>query len=182
MPYLEVLTRTFGKRPGYLKRCTESLHKLTDRDWTQRVLVDDAIRGVAWANHNLSTVDAVGEWVWVLDDDDLCCYADLLADLRQIEAAQHPDVVMVRSFHGNHGMLPPELLWGQRPIMGRIGGSCVITRRDVWQEHRKGWHACYAGDFWFINGMWDAGLTFAWLPVTAAYQPKFMNGASEGAS
>lgn len=179
-PYLEVLTRTFGSRPKQLARCRASLEILSSDDWVQRVIVDEKARGVSWANRNLSTIKAKGDWVWVLDDDDLCCYADLLADLGEIVAAERPDAVMVRVYHGKFGMLPPYERWGERPIMGQVGGSCVISRRDIWNRYRNGWTETYAGDFWYINGLWDAGLKIVWLPVTAAFQPLQNNGAPEG--
>ncbi len=175
--FLEVLTRTMPQRATLLQRCNESLLLLTDTDWTQRVIVDDQGRGVAWANRNLGTIEAVGEWVWVLDDDDLCSNADLIGLLRGVVAAEQPEVIMLRSYHGVHGLLPPMELWGQRPILTKIGPSCVVVRGDIWNLHRGAWPASYAGDFWFINALWEASRRFAWLPVVAAYQPTQNYGA-----
>lgn len=181
MAFLEVLTRTTGRRPRLLRRCQDSLKQLGDPDWTQTLVEDREGRGVAWANLNLATVDAAGDWVWALDDDDLCCYADLVTDLKQLARGAEVDVVAVRVYHSKFGLLPPYEMWGQRPMMGRIGGACVIVRRDVWQAHRDGWTEVYAGDFWYINKLWDAGLRWAWLPVIAAWQPQQSNGAMDNA-
>lgn len=176
-PFLEVITRTFGQRGTLLDRCKESV-ALLGPEVAQRILVDEGARGVAWANHNLATVEASGEWVWVIDDDDLVSDAGMVEQLRRA-AEEQPDVVMVRVVHGKWGMLPPGTDWGHRPIMGRIGGSCAIVRGEVWNKFRHAWQADYAGDFWFINTLWDAGLAFSWLPVIAAYQPWQNNGAGE---
>jgi hypothetical protein len=179
--FLEILTRTFGQRPRMLRRCTDSLKDLHDPDWVQTIIRDEQGRGVAWANRNLASVDATGDYVWVLDDDDICCYHDLIGELKELVASSAPDVIMVRCYHAKFGMLPADDLWGQRPMMGTVGSSNVIVRREVWNEHRDGWREVYAGDFWFINRLWDAGLQWAWHYQTACYYPQQSNGATEDA-
>ncbi len=180
-PFLQIITRTFGQRPTLLARCRESVALLCDADYVQTVIADDGGRGVAWANRNLSTVEAQGEWVWVLDDDDLCSDRELIARLRRVAAHQEPDVILVRVFHGKWGLLPPDVRWGTRPVCGQYGGACAVVRRDVWDVHRAGWESIYAADFWFVNRLWDAGLRFAWLDVIAGYQPQQNNGAGDDA-
>lgn len=179
IPFLEVLTRTFGQRPMCLSRCRESLDLLRDPDWVQRLIVDDGARGVAWANRNLSTVEARGRWVWLLDDDDLCSDAELIAHLRGVVAAEKPDVVAVRVYHGRWGMLPPCDLWGQGPVHGKIGPSNVIVRQEVWNRYRDAWPADYAGDYHFISALWGGGLRWSYLPIIAAYQPAQNYGKPE---
>lgn len=179
MAFLEIMTRTFAGRPRLLDRCKSSLKRLRDPDWSQTIIMDHERRGVHWANRNLSTVDASGQYVWVLDDDDQLCYADLVGDLKSIVKAQRPDVIMVRSYHALYGLLPPYELWEQRPVMGKCGGSCVIVSRETWQQFREGWTEVYAGDFWYINGLWDARLSWAWLPVIACWQTQQSRGAAE---
>lgn len=179
--FLEVLTRTIPQRAALLARCQESLAMLRDADWTQRVIVDAACRGVPWANRNYATVEAVGEWVWLLDDDDLCSNADLVGLLRQFVRSEDPEAVLMRSYHGRWGLLPPMALWGQRPILGKVGPSCLAVRGDVWNRYRDAWPEAYAGDFWFINALWNGRVRFGWLPVVAAYQPVQNFGAVDDA-
>jgi hypothetical protein len=180
MAFLEVLTRTFGERPGLLARCQASLEQLEDGDWTQRILVDKERRGVARACRRLARVEATGEWVWVLDDDDLCRYRGLVGMLRS--QPDEIDAVMVRVQHGTFGLLPPRDRWGQEPVCGQIGPSNVIVRRETWQRYREGWTDAYTGDFAYIHGLWEAGVRFAWVDVLAAEQPEAMQGAGERAS
>jgi glycosyltransferase involved in cell wall biosynthesis len=177
LSFLEILTRTIPQRAELLRRCQDSLTLLKDTDWTQRVIIDTECRGVAWANRNYSTIEAVGEWVWLLDDDDLCSNADLIGILRKHIAAQKPEAILMRAYHGKWGLLPPAENWGERPILGRIGPSCLVVRGDIWNQYRDEWVEAYAGDFWFINALWNAGVRFAWLPVVAAYQPTQNYGA-----
>lgn len=177
--FLEILTRTFPGRPYYLKRCQESLTHLRDPDWSQRIIMDEAGRGVEWANANMGTIQADGDWIWVLDDDDVCCYYDLIGDLKALVRKTKPDIVIVRSYHAQWNMLPPYERWLQRPIMGQIGPSCVVVRRDVWNAFHHAWTPTYAGDFWYINTLWDAKLKIAWLPITAAYQTQQSRGQGD---
>lgn len=179
MPFLEVITRTFGKRPAMLARNLESLTLQTDSDWCRTVLVDDNERGVAWAVGNLATVEATGDYVWVLDDDDLCCRPTLVAELKDITERIQPDVIMVKAYHAKFGMLPSMANWTSRPVLGNIGTSCYIVRRDVWNAHHDAWTERYDGDFWFIDHLWDAQCSFYWHPVTAAYYPQQSIGAGE---
>lgn len=169
--FLEILTRTIPQREALLERCQASVALLRDHDWTQTVILDAECRGVPWANRNYSTIEAMGEWVWLLDDDDLCSNADLIGILRKHVAAEDPEAILMRSYHGRLGLLPPAESWGERPIMGRIGPSCLVVRGDMWNRYREEWTETYAGDFWFINSLWNAGVSFSWLPIVAAYQP-----------
>lgn len=179
MAFLEVITRTFGKRPAMLKRHEESLRLQTDSDWLRTLVVDDKTRGVAWAVGNLATVEAVGDYVWVLDDDDLCCRPTLVAELKEIEERIQPDVIMVKAYHAKFGTLPSMANWTSRPVLGNIGTSCYIVRREMWNAHRDAWIARYDGDFWFIDHLWNAECLFYWHPVTAAYYPQQSIGAPE---
>lgn len=181
MAFLEVVTRTFvGRRPDLLLRCHLSLRKLESDDWSHRVLLDMQRMGVAHANRELANLEAHGEWVWVLDDDDVCCHPGLIGDLRWMVDTLCPDAVIVRAqWAQREGLvLPPDELWGKRLIEGTIGAPCVITRRDIWNQYRGCWGARYAGDFDYINGLFDAGLNIAWLDVVAAEIPKVNSGRS----
>lgn len=182
MACLEVLTRTFGQRPEMLKHCRQSLELLDDPDWTQQLIVDDQARGVAWANRNLSTIEATGEWVWVLDDDDICCRSSLVQEIKQIAANFQPDVIMCRTYHAKFGWLPSQANWLQRPVLGNCGTGNVIVRRDIWNAHRYGWTEEYAGDFAFIDRLWLADLRWYWHEPTIMYYPQQSMGRPESDS
>ena len=180
MSFLEVMTRTFvGRRPDFLLRCHLSLRQLESDDWTHHVLMDDRPMGVAHANRKLADHEARGEWVWVLDDDDVCCYPGLIDDVRWFARTACPDAVIVRARWAQRDLvLPPDDLWGERLVEGKVGTPCVITRRDIWNQYRVNWGCRYAGDFDYINGLFDAGLDIAWLDVVAAEVPAVNLGRS----
>jgi glycosyltransferase involved in cell wall biosynthesis len=179
--FLDVIVRTFGKRPAMLERNLASLAALEDSDWRRVLVVDDQARGVAWAVGNLATVQISGEYSWVLDDDDLCCRPSFLGELRTIAATENwPDVIMVRAFHERFGLLPDNTHWQERPVCGQVGTSCYIVRGEVWNAHRAAWQARYEGDYLWIDYLWQQpGLRWYWHDVTAAWYPQQSQGAPE---
>lgn len=189
MAFLEVITRTFGERPGMLQRNLDSLAALSDPDWQRTVILDDARRGVAWAVGNLRNVEATGEWVWVLDDDDRCMDRGLVGLVKKLarsetgQSERTPDVVMVRCYHARFGMLPSTANWQREPVRGNIGTSNYIVRREVWNATRDLWRELYDGDYWYIKALWERrDLRFAWLPTMAAFYPQQSLGAAEPAA
>lgn len=179
VPFLEVVTRTFGGRPEGLARCRASLECLQSKDWTQTLVVDRARAGVAKANRALAEHDAGGRWVWVLDDDDVCTAPMLVDWLERVAEREQPDVIVVQvRWLGR--LLPPEGMWRARPQMGAITSPSVVVRGDVWDAYRSGWREVYEGDYWFIDGLWQAGLRWSWLPLLAAQVDRANHGAAEG--
>jgi glycosyltransferase involved in cell wall biosynthesis len=171
MPFLEVITRTFNARPHLLRINQDSFKRQTNPDWVQTILVDDAARGIGYAGAMLTNYapDVVGDYVWVLDDDDTCILPTLVVELKFIVADSDPDVIMVRMDHGAGRILPDDADWMLRPVMGRIGGSAVIVRRAVWQANAWAWNSGrYTHDFDFINALWDTNPTVYWHDVVAS--------------
>ena len=173
-PFLEVLTRCY-KRPAMLAANVASLQAQTDADWTQTFLVDDVGIGIN-ATHERMAAHAprlVGDYVWILDDDDLCTCPTLAADLKRIAAEHDPDVIMLKMDHGDGRILPDAATWGDGPACSRIGCSAYVVRRALWQTHASamvpGW---YGSDFSFINSVFgnNPALGLApWLPQPRIY-------------
>ncbi len=165
MPFLEILTRVY-RRPQLLAINVESLRHQTDDDWQQTYLVDNVGRGINWSCVNMAAhaPDLVGDWIWILDDDDMCTCPTLVADLKRIVAEHDPDVIMVRMDHGPT-VLPDARSWGDEPIHGQIGVSAYIVRRSVWQAHAgalvPGW---YGSDYSLINSIFGNNPAMAMAP------------------
>lgn len=183
MAFLEVLTRVY-KRPQMLAVNQASLDAQTDDDWEQTLLADEVGRGVGWSYEQLAAYadHLTGEYIWLLDDDDLCVYPTLVAELKAIAAAQDPDVVFVRMDHGERGVLPPDQFWGKPPRQGCIGCSAYIVRRAVWQVHA---HVLapghYASDFTFIQAIWQhmPRWRFYWWDIIASRVQRISYGRPE---
>ena len=173
MPFLEVLTRCY-KRPQLLAANQASLQAQTDGDWKQTLLIDDVGRGINWSHENMGAYAPwlVGEFIWCLDDDDMCICPTLVADLKVIVAEHDPDVIMVKMDHGK-AVLPGDDTWGGEPVYGQIGVSAYIVKREVWQANAvaltPGW---YGSDYSLINAIWGNNPAHGWavwMPEPSIY-------------
>jgi hypothetical protein len=163
-PFLTVVTRHMPARAALLEANVASLACQSDTDYEQLIITDHEGRGTGWANTNLRNyADAPsGQYVLVLDDDDLLACPDAIAQLRQA-ARSRPGVIMARMNHGLLGVLPDAAHWVKEPVRGRIGVSAAICRRDVWQGAAQQFANCYDGDFPFILAAYYSGRGVVWL-------------------
>lgn len=120
----------------------------------------------------------VGEYIWILDDDDLAVSQTLIADLKTIVEAHNPDVIMVKMDHGTRGILP-SVCWQRKPELGGIGCSAFVVKRQVWQKHAKFLGNNYAGDFDFINSIFARDYEIYWHDVVASQVQRISLGAAE---
>lgn len=178
MPYLEVLTRCY-RRPMMLQRNVNSLGRQTDGDWKQTLLIDDVGRGIGWSYRNMAAYAPalVGEYIWILDDDDECIRETFVAELKERTAAG-PEIVFVRMDHGRLGILPRSG-WGKQPFQGDMGCSAFVMRRDVWQAHAGKLGAHYAGDYEFIAAAFAATTGHVWWDVVASRVQRISHGIPE---
>lgn len=171
MPFLEILTRTFGKRARLLANNRRSLQAQTDPDFIATLLVDEFQAGVGLAQVMLADYahKLAGDYIWVLDDDDECTRPSLVAELKTIVAEHNPDVIVVKMDHGPRGVLPAVQNWGKRPCLAQIGSSGVIVRRSVWQAHADAFRSArYTSDFDFIDAVWNSEPAVYWHDVIAS--------------
>ncbi len=181
-PFLEILTRTFNARPRMFAAHKLSLAAQTDRDFIHTVLVDSERRGIAWATENMAAYAPrlVGDYVWILDDDDLCILPTFVAGLKQIAILNAPDVIMIRMDHGA-GRILPSARWGKAPRLSEIGVSAYVVRRDVWQAHAGAWlPGEYVSDYKFINSIWQSHPAVYWWDVVASRVQVQSMGKAEG--
>lgn len=151
-------------------------------DWEQAFLVDSVGLGIGASYKRMAHFEPIGAWIWILDDDDVCVHDALVADLRHIvDANPAVQVVMVRMDHGDElGILPDEAVWQKEPIMGHLGVSSYIVRRDVWQRHKAAFTSgTYASDFDFIADVWREQPVVVWHDVVASRVQRISHGATE---
>ena len=180
MAFLQVLTRCY-LRPEMLTANIRSLLEQTDSDWEQTCLIDSQGRGIGWSYENLAAHAPLlrGEYIWILDDDDLCIHPTFIAELRSIAQAYDPDVIMVKMDHGRRGVLPGETDWQQPPQPARIGCSAYIMRRSVWQRHAKAFGSHDAGDFDILGAVLGNMPSVYWHDVIASKVQRISLGAPE---
>ena len=177
MPFLSVVTRCY-KRPNMLHRNVQSLKEQIDQDYEQIFIEDKFGRGVGWANRALSTAKPDGDYVMVLDDDDMLVNRWAITILK---GAVHnkPDLVMFKADHNGLGILPDDLVWKRKPLRGHIGSIDFITRRDVWERyiHRFGVDEC--GDYAFLHAIWFDQPQVEWCDELLASVQRISRGAPE---
>jgi hypothetical protein len=158
MSFLEVITRHMESRPNFIQDNFASLDMQTCDDWVQTLLVDDVGRGVEWANYQMGRYapNLVGEFIWVLDDDDVCVCETFVEDMKRIVEEHDPDVIISKI--DANGVIPPDELWRKKPKVARIGMACFVVRRAVWQAHAEKFWPKLAADYNFIFDVWAAGV------------------------
>jgi hypothetical protein len=169
-PFLEIVTRTFNGRPRMFAAHKASLAAQTDQDFVHTILVDTERKGIAWATENLArhAPRLVGDYVFVLDDDDMLILPTFVAGLKQIATQHNPDLIMVRMDHGG-GRILPAARWGKSPRVSEIGISAFVVRREWWKRHA---HAMipgeYTSDFKFIESIWVSYPEVFWWDTVAS--------------
>ena len=88
--FLQIITRVY-RRPKMLMANIKSLEAQSDPDWEQTMIVDGEGRGVGDAQAALANFSPYvsGQYIWILDDDDLCVRPNLVMEVKkqQLEEA-----------------------------------------------------------------------------------------------
>jgi len=122
------------------------------------LIVDEAGRGIAWANKQLQTQQARvrGKYVWTIDDDDEATEPDLVAIVRQIGQVSNPELIVLRC-QFPEAVLPSDAMWGKKLSCGHLGNCNFLTRADIWKRHIHHWgDADYSGDWSFFEVLQQA--------------------------
>ncbi len=183
-PFLTIVTRCC-KRPVALVRAIESVQMQTDKDVEQVFIVDEGGKGLVWANRQLHEQRGrvSGEYVFVLDDDDMLATPGFVARLKDCVAQwDTPDVILLR--HRQRApkkvLLPPPHVWsldwemGERPERWAGSVYCFAVKRELWLANV--WHFSHGqGVDWQTGGDWHfatalcswPGLRFVRLDLVA---------------
>lgn len=161
-PFLSVITRCY-KRPIMLAKNKASLKAQTDRDFEHLFIRDDKGRGVGWANGEIAKAEPTGEYVLVLDDDDMMLNHRAIAILK-LATLDAPGMVIFKADHKELGILPSKAVWQSRPMQGQIGSISFISRLDIWKRHAKAYGVPKAGDYNYLHAAWpDVKDHVVWL-------------------
>jgi len=180
---LEIVTRHILGRPTMLAANMASVEAMKNSApgmVKQTLLLDDVGRGVAWANAQLAEFEPEGDYIWLLDDDDVAIDTELPRALLEM-STRNPDLVMMRMDHGpGVGILPDAWHWKKRPMRGQFGCSSFITGAEHWRRCRQAWNANYAADADFLCYAFDHTIDIEWRDVVASRcQRANSNGAPE---
>jgi len=160
----------------------DSMAMQTDKDFIHTLLPDEIGRGVEWSYENMRDYapKLEGDYIWILDDDDECIQQTLVADLKAIQLAHDPDVIMLRMDHAQWGVKPSHS-WGIGPELGDIGCSAYVIRREIWQHHAAlAWRETrYQSDFDFITSVFRGGYDTFWYDTVASRVQRVSLGRPE---
>jgi hypothetical protein len=155
-----------------------SLQRQTCRDWSQTLMRDAVGVGIAATYERLADYVPEGDWVWILDDDDLCVDDRLVAELDQLDRL-NVDVIMVKMERDGH-VLPDKFTWHRPPQLGHICVSCYLVRRDVWMQNRRAFApGHYASDYNFIAAVFGHDPEVYWLDRVVAKTQRISRGKPE---
>jgi glycosyltransferase involved in cell wall biosynthesis len=185
-PFLTIITRTYN-RPDGLAQCCATVEAQTDQDFEHLIVRDTVGVGVAESNRLFLSVEPQGEYVMMLDDDDLLASPWFVSDLRAAARAYDPDVIVFRMHNAEFGVLPDRFVWQQQPKHGHIGGSCLVVKRHVWDAciwaiatDGKGGGPVYHSDFIYLQEVWTYTRRIHWMDKIQVVVSKVSRGATEG--
>jgi len=187
MKFLTVITRVHPKRPNLVKKTIESIKNQSDDDIQHLLVYDPTENGIGFPGANDMIARAVGiegDYVTVLDDDDIFSSKTFIADLKKLIEKRPIDLVIGKVRYGKN-VLPPESEFKQEKIvLSKIGSTCAIVRRDLWDKNKEIWGVgVYCADFHFIAAVTEqAKASIWWDYLIAETLSKVQNnrGAEEG--
>jgi len=158
-PFLTVVTRCY-KRPNSLKINVKSLKTQTDADYEQVFIVDKVGHGLASADQALNKYKDIncGDYIMVLDDDDMITDPQFIEKLKVIKDAFSPDVIIWRgTFSSNTKTLPPKnAWWGVRPVKTQIGSFNYCMSYKLYHKYINVCKTGLTGDYDFINRVYHS--------------------------
>lgn len=181
MAFLEVVTRCY-RRPLMLQANMDSMAMQTDKDFIHTLLPDEIGRGVEWSYENMRDYapQLQGDYIWILDDDDMCIRPSLIEELKEIVDDYGPGVIMLKMDHGQWGIKPSHS-WEKQPELGDIGCSAYVVNSYIWQHHAElAWKETrYQSDFDFITSIFQGGYDTRWWDIVASRVQRVSLGRPE---
>lgn len=169
---LSIITRCY-KRPVGLRRNKLSLALQTSQDFEQLFLVDEVGIGINATHARMAAempARISGDYVYVLDDDNVLIDNGFVATIAGVAARLDPDIIMVKSDHGALGILPTAVVWKGQPVPGQIDAMNYVVKADIWKRHAATWtmHPKDAGDATFIMALFCYDYTIHWQDAIVA--------------
>jgi hypothetical protein len=168
-PFLSIITRCMeGKRPKGITANKQSIDSQLHKNFEQVFINDPVGYGMLEANKSFSYVTdiAKGQYIHLLDDDDI--YTNDLFTKRMENVARlhnNPEIILfkMKIWTGDgDNIYPKPDCWGDIPKIARIGGSCFIVRKDVYDKHIHQFGIRRCGDFNFLKSVWTDNPKAIW--------------------
>ena len=186
MPFLSIVTRNHPRRPNLLERCKASIEKQTDKDFQHVILYDEEGLGIPYANQMFSNNRHLmtGEYVFILDDDDVLIVDNFVEDMKQV-AKEHgdPGIIFIRMLI-NGSLYPSKEVWEKdKMIANHVGSSCSVVLNKLWQENIEYFVTTETpGDFNFIDAVFSRNPTVYWQDKVYSEASCLSRGGAENES
>jgi len=168
-PFITIVTRCC-KRPQALLNNIRSLKAQTDPDYEQVFIFDKVGHGLAAADRSLNMYKNIncGDYIMVLDDDDIITDNKFIEKLKIIKKESSPNVIIWQGkFFSETKILPlQDKFWGARPIKCQIGSFNYCMTHELYTKYVNVCRTGFTGDFDFINRVYfsDEKPKIEWIP------------------
>lgn len=163
-PFMSIVTRHMLSRPVMFQQNVDSVNMQDNQDLEHIIILDDAGLGSGRANimfyRNMDRVS--GDYVFMLDDDDVLVTPDFISDMKGIVKGNDVDVIMIRMML-NGELYPTPIVWKKQPIMNHIGTSNFVIKNAVWKKHIRNFLPIQTGDYNFIRTVFDSRPKVTWV-------------------
>lgn len=171
-PFLTVVTRTMPGREKQLNLLERSLCKLPDKYGSiEHVIIhDNERRGLYSANCSFyeNREKVSGEWVVLIDDDDILLDADLT---KELQARDSFGVVMAKVVIRGR-VVPTTVSWMREPVRSNVSGSGIIMRNEIFMRHIEAFRRPRAADYYFIKEVFSFNYPTSWYDNVIIYCTK----------
>jgi len=180
-PFVTLFTRCY-KRPKALAVCNASVELQSVQDYQRVFIVDEIGRGLEWADAQFyeRRHEALGRYVYMLDDDNILAHANVIEKWRWVTTLTGCEVMMFKAGYADLGILPQDDCWMQPPAHGRISPLNALVSRELFLKHIDKWRGAYVGDFEYLQAvMADETASIVWLDDVMAYCQRRSYGKPE---
>ena len=176
------VTRCHPNRPKMQQACIDSVKAQTCKDYSHLLFEDDKTKngyGRDKADARLREASPLdGDYIMVLDDDDMLVYDKFVAEFREAVAKSDPDVVIFKGRVGDTDILPSSGWWGKPPQLGGIGSFCFAVKKALWVKYIGNWGPTF-GDHTFIRECYLNTDKVLWIDKIIATTQRISGGKGE---
>lgn len=152
-------------RPEALERNKHSINRQTCKDYEHFLIVDRYRQGKHWANAQIYNYRHTykGKYISILDDDDYLTDALFIENLKMIAEEYNPDVIFCKGkLYNCRGEFTMPKTWKMRPMRGCVASPNFIVKKGLFVQHAHKWDVSAAGDYNFINAVFDSHPEVFW--------------------
>lgn len=187
-PFLSIITRSMAnKRNNLFKEHKKSVSSLASMDYEQIFIIDPVGFGMLNANTSFqyATKHIEGELVYLLDDDDRIVNTKFINILKdEVKKSGMKDVFVFKMKIGTgvgDEIYPRPEAWKSRePGRAKIGGSCFVVRKWVYEKYIHRFAYPSFGDWNFITDVLkDKAVTVGFIDELMSETGRVSRGKSE---